>query len=107
MVQVIKSDSKEQVCGDYRVTVNKFCKLDGSPVPKPDDPQSKLAGGRTSLNLNFVRLMSRCLYVKIRGRLDNQYTKTLTAFRAFRMGSLQYLASSRKRWKFCCRSDNL
>ncbi len=45
IVTVIKSDSSLRVCGDYKVSVNKFCQQDVYPIPKPADLFAKLAGG--------------------------------------------------------------
>ena len=45
-VPVVKPDCKVRICGDYKLTVNKFCKMNSYPIPKIDDVFVKLAGGK-------------------------------------------------------------
>ena len=48
IVPVVKSDGSVRVCGDYKLTVNKFSKLGAYPIPKlRDDLYTKLAGSIT------------------------------------------------------------
>ena len=43
---VEKSDGSIQICGDYKVTVNREAKLDKYPIPNIDDVFARLAGGQ-------------------------------------------------------------
>ena len=56
IVPVTKSDDTVRVCGDYKLTVNKVSKLDGYPIPKLDDPYTKIVGGQifTELDLSHA-----------------------------------------------------
>ena len=49
----MKSDDTVRVCGDYKLTVNKVSKLDGYPIPKLDDLNTKLFGGQTFTELDL------------------------------------------------------
>ena len=46
IVPVIKSDGSIRICGDYKVTLNKFLKARRHPIPRIDDMLGKLRGGK-------------------------------------------------------------
>ena len=52
-VPVVKPDYKVRICGDYKLTVNKFFKMDSYPIPKIDDVYVKLAGGKNRFRTGF------------------------------------------------------
>ena len=50
---IMKTDGSVQLCGDYKVTVNKVSRLDAYPFPKIEEVHNKLAGGKTFIELVF------------------------------------------------------
>ncbi|XP_041369851.1 uncharacterized protein K02A2.6-like [Gigantopelta aegis] len=56
IVPVVKSDSTVRIYGDYKMTINKACKVDSYPIPKVDDLYAKLGGGQkyTELDLSHA-----------------------------------------------------
>ena len=61
IVPVMKSDDTVRVCGDYKLTVNKVSKLDGYPIPKLDDMNTKLVGGQTFTELDLSHAYEQML----------------------------------------------
>ena len=53
IVPVMKPDGTIRICGDYKVTVNKFSRLDRYPIPKISDLYASLAGGKTFTKLDL------------------------------------------------------
>ena len=53
IVPVVKSDGSVRVCGDYKVTVNQFSKLDNYPIPKTEDLLATLGGSQTFTKLDM------------------------------------------------------
>lgn len=51
IIAVVKTDGSVQICGDYKVTVNRVAKLDPYPFPQMEDLFASLAGwgGGTTL----------------------------------------------------------
>ena len=45
IVPVMKPDKSIRICGDFKLTINKVCKIDRYPIPKIEDLFSNLAGG--------------------------------------------------------------
>ena len=72
IVVVPKKDGRVRLCGDYKVTVNKFLDVDQYPLPKPNELFATLTGGKrfTKLDLSqaYTQMVleedSRC-YVTI------------------------------------------
>ena len=50
IVAVSKRDGKFRICGDYKVTVNKFLDVDQYPLPKPAELFATLLEANCSLN---------------------------------------------------------
>ena len=46
IVPVLKSSGDIRLCGDYKVTGNKFAEMDCYPLPRIEDLYNKLAGGQ-------------------------------------------------------------
>ena len=44
---VLKQDNQVRLCSDYKLTVNKFAKLDSYPLLKADDLFATLTGGKS------------------------------------------------------------
>ena len=61
LFSVMKSDGTVRVCGDYKLTVNKVSKLDGYPIPKLDDMNTKLVGGQTFTELDLSHAYKQML----------------------------------------------
>ena len=50
---VLKGDSRVRICGDYKVTVNRFARLDKYPIPRIEELFASLAGGQTFTKLDL------------------------------------------------------
>ena len=46
VVPVLKDDDTIRLCGDYKVTINQFCKVDTYPLPRIEDIFAILQGGQ-------------------------------------------------------------
>ena len=57
----MKSDGTVRVCGDYKLTVNKVSNLDGYPIPRLDDMNTKLVGGQTFTELDLSHAYEQML----------------------------------------------
>ena len=53
IVPILKKDGTVRICGDYKITLNKVCKLDCYPIPRIDDLYANLAGGITFTTLDL------------------------------------------------------
>ncbi|XP_008181385.1 uncharacterized protein K02A2.6-like [Acyrthosiphon pisum] len=53
VVPVIKSDGSIRLCGDYKVTLNKFLKVDRYPIPRVNDLISIFQGARLFCTLDL------------------------------------------------------
>ena len=53
IVPVRKKDNSIRICGDYKVTVNKFAEDDKHPIPRIEDLMEKLAGGDKFTEIDF------------------------------------------------------
>ena len=72
----MKSDGTVRVCGDYKLTVNKVSKLDGYPIPKLDDMNTKLVGGQTFTELDLSHAYEQMLVDEnspLQGNLSTWY----------------------------------
>jgi len=66
----VKADSSVRICGDFKLTINRACKLDHYPIPRDQDVFITVFGGQTFSKLsmcsctdedpgNDVRLVAR------------------------------------------------
>ena len=61
IVAVPKKDGKFRICGDYKVTVNKFLDVDQYPLPKPADLFATLSGGQVFTKLDLTQAYQQLL----------------------------------------------
>ena len=59
IVPVVKSDEILRICGDYKVTINKFLKSDKYPIPRIEDIFPSLSGGSTFSKIDIREAFSR------------------------------------------------
>ena len=71
VVPILKKDETIRLCGDYKVTVNKFASVDPYPIPRIDDLYAKLSNGKL-----FTRLDMRHAYEQL--HLDRESRKFVT-----------------------------
>ena len=50
---VRKSDGGVQICGDYKITVNRAAKLEKYPIPRIEELFASLSGGKTFSKLDL------------------------------------------------------
>ncbi|PIK41134.1 hypothetical protein BSL78_22016 [Apostichopus japonicus] len=91
IVHILKGDkSSIQICGDYKVTVNKASKLDQYPVPKIEDLFATLAGRKT-----FSKLVMSQAYQQLKLEEDfKQYVVINTHKGLFQYNCLPFGISS-------------
>lgn len=53
MVPVLKADGSIRICGDYKVTINKYLITDRHPIPRIDELFQSLRGGKHFTNLDL------------------------------------------------------
>ena len=59
-IGAVQSDkSSVQVCGDVRLTINKFAQVDHYPLPRVDELLSALAGGKLFTKLDLTQVYPR------------------------------------------------
>ena len=61
IVPVPKADGGIRLCGDYKVTVNPFLKIDQYPVPTAEDLFATLAGGQSFTKLDLSHAYQQVL----------------------------------------------
>ena len=54
MVPVVKGDGSVRICGDFKVTVNKYAKVEEYPLPLVDDLFASLTGGQVFTKLDLA-----------------------------------------------------
>eukprot|EP00731_Ephydatia_muelleri_P001678 Em0001g1678a len=54
VVPVVKGDGSVRICGDFKVTVNKYAKVEEYPLPLVDDLFASLTGGQVFTKLNLA-----------------------------------------------------
>lgn len=89
-VPVVKSDGSVRLCGDYKVTVNKYADIDGHPIPRINDLYAKLGGGKS-----FSRLDMKHAYEQLLLEPDSRKYVTINTHRGlFTYKRLPYGVSS-------------
>ncbi len=53
VVPINKADGRVRLCGDYKVTLIRSCKLDKYPLPKIEDLFASLSGGKKFTKLDL------------------------------------------------------
>ncbi len=62
IVPILKSDKQSvRICGDYKLTVNRACKLDSYPIPRVEDLFATLAGGKVFTKLDLSQAYQQLL----------------------------------------------
>lgn len=66
MLPVLKSDGSVRLCGDFKVTLNKYLGVDHYPLPRVEEILETLRSGKlfTKLDLSEAYINS-CCYQKI------------------------------------------
>ena len=59
IVPVMKEDGTVRICGDYKLTVNRFAVLDRYPIPKIEDLYATIAGGQRFSKLDLSHAYSQ------------------------------------------------
>ena len=54
IVPILKADVTVRICGDYKMTINRYSKLDGYLLPKVEDLFTTLMGGQTFSKLDLT-----------------------------------------------------
>ena len=71
IVPVPKKDGKIRICGDYKVTINPYLKVDQHPLPTPEEIFATLAGGKKFTKLDLSQAYQQIL-------LDDSAKKLIT-----------------------------
>ncbi|XP_014675604.1 PREDICTED: uncharacterized protein LOC106815629 [Priapulus caudatus] len=90
IVPVVKPDKSVRICGDFKVTVNRYARVEKYPLPRVEDLYAKLSGGQ-----KFTKLDLRQAYFQI--ELDEgskKYVTINTAKGLFRYNRLLFGVSS-------------
>lgn len=53
IVPILKVDKSIHICGDFKVTVNRVCKVDKYPIPHTEDQLATLSKGKTFTKLDM------------------------------------------------------
>jgi len=62
IVPILKADKKSvRICGDYKLTVNRACKLDNYPIPRIEDLFATLSGGKFFTKLDLSQAYQQLL----------------------------------------------
>ena len=59
VVPIIKSDNSIRLCGDYKITINKYLPRDIHPVPRIEELTAKLSGGQKYSRLDFSQAFTQ------------------------------------------------
>ena len=54
IVSVVKPNGSVRICGDYKVTVNKYAKTEEYPLPHIEDLFAALSGGQEFMKLDLA-----------------------------------------------------
>ena len=58
IVPIVKLDGTVQICGDYRLTINRTAKPDTHPLPHVEDLFTTLSGGKSFMKLDLANAYS-------------------------------------------------
>ena len=80
-----RGDRAIRTCGDYKITINSFLRIDQYPLPKPSDLMACLAGGKQFSKLDLTSAYQQMLLDEESSKLVainphqglNQYTRLL------------------------------
>ena len=62
IVPILKADKNSvRICGDYKLTVNRACKLDNYPIPRVEDLFATLSGGKLFTKLDLSQAYQQLL----------------------------------------------
>jgi len=90
VVPVIKPDGTVRLCGDYKVTVNKFLEIPEYPIPRPEELFTKLNGGQ-----KFTKLDLSQAYQQVLLEDDSRVFTTINTHKGlYRYNRLPYGVSS-------------
>ena len=62
IVPIVKPDGTVQICGDYRLTINRTAKPDTYPLPRVEDLFATLSGGISFTKLDLAHAYSQTRY---------------------------------------------
>lgn len=96
IVVVPKSNREVRICGDYKVTINPFLKIDEHPLPTMDELFSKMAGGE-----KFTKIDLSNAYLQFEIHPDNRHLLTLTTHKGlYQPTRMMYgIAPVRVKWQ--------
>ena len=96
IVPVVKPNGKIRLCGDFKVTVNKFLKVDKYPLPKIEDILATLGGG-----IHFTKIDLNQAYLHLPVDENSQELLTINTPKGlFQFTRLPYcIASSPAKWQ--------
>lgn len=73
IVPVVKADGAIRLCGDYKVTLNKFLEVDRYPIPRVNDLMNLFHGATLFCTLNLCQAYQQLLLSK-----ESQKLATIT-----------------------------
>lgn len=86
IVPIVKRDGSVRLCGDYKITVNKVCRVDPYPLPKVEDIFAELQGGQ-----EFTKIDLHSAYSQIPIHTESQdYLTVNTHLGLFRVKRLAF-----------------
>lgn len=60
VVVVPERDGRLRLCGDYKVTINPYLRVDAHPLPRSEELFAKLAGGEKFTKLDLSNHTNKC-----------------------------------------------
>ena len=90
IVPVLKTDGSIQICGDYKMTINRAAKPDVYPLPRVEDMFANLAGGSSFTKLDLAQAYQQILLEE----LSKQYVTINTHKGLYRYNRLPFGVSA-------------
>ena len=59
IIPIVKLDGTVQICGDYRLTINRTAKSDTYPLPRIENLFATLSGGKSFIKLDLAHAYSQ------------------------------------------------